>query len=217
MINVMVVDDQTLVREGIKSLLALSADIKVVAEASDGDEVLGVVQAMPSAHSIDVILMDIRMPRLTGIDAVLQLSTLSLAIPVIMLTTFDDHQLVMRAIQAGAKGYLLKDVSLETLVAGIKAVHGGATLIQPAITERIIQGLQGNSLNDSALLNKPELSPKEQEILRLMASGYSNKEISQTMFKSEGTVKNQVSAILSKLDVRDRTRAVLKAIEHGLI
>ncbi|NCP66523.1 MAG: response regulator transcription factor [Paraglaciecola sp.] len=214
MINVMVVDDQTLVREGIKSLLALSADIKVVAEASDGDEVLGIVQATPD---LDVILMDIRMPRLTGIDAVVHLGAHPVHIPVIMLTTFDDHQLVMRAIQAGAKGYLLKDVSLETLVAGIKAVHAGATLIQPAITERIIQGLQGNSLNDATLLSKPELSPKEQEILRLMASGYSNKEISQTMFKSEGTVKNQVSAILTKLDVRDRPRAVLKAIEHGLI
>jgi DNA-binding NarL/FixJ family response regulator len=215
MINVMLVDDQTLLREGIKSLLALSSDIKVVAEQNDGENVVTTIQQISTP--IDVILMDIRMPKVSGIEAVARLQKAGISIPVIMLTTFDDHQLVMQAIQNGAKGYLLKDVSLETLVDGIKAVNQGKTLIQPAITERIIQGLK--SLNEHTLSDqhKPELSDKEQEILRLMASGYSNKEISQTMFKSEGTVKNQVSAILAKLDVRDRTRAVLKAIELGLI
>jgi DNA-binding NarL/FixJ family response regulator len=217
MINVMLVDDQTLVREGIKSLLALSGDIKVVAEATDGEQVLTICQKTIEQDTVDVILMDIRMPMKTGIEAVQSLQDASIDIPVIMLTTFDDHQLVLQAIQAGAKGYLLKDVSLETLVDGIKTVHQGKTLIQPAITERIIQGLKMHTLQDTQLQEIPNISEKEKEVLRLMASGYSNREISGAMFKSEGTVKNQVSAILGKLEVRDRTRAVLKAIEMGMI
>ncbi len=220
-INVMLVDDQTLVREGIKSLLNLSPDISITAEANDGANVLEVIARQSPEVPIEVILMDIRMPTLSGIDAVIALRKANIAIPVIMLTTFDDHALVLEAIQAGAKGYLLKDVSLETLVAGIQAVHQGQTLIQPAITQRIIEGLR--SLNsDSGIsfdsADQPQaLSEKELEILRLMASGCSNKEISQVMFKSEGTVKNQVSNVLAKLGVRDRTRAVLKAIESGLL
>ncbi|MBU3004295.1 response regulator transcription factor [Paraglaciecola arctica] len=216
MIKVMLVDDQTLVREGIKSLLSLSEEIEVVAEANDGDQVLNVLQQV--AHQcVDVILMDISMPVQTGIDAMQNMQAANILIPVIMLTTFDDQQLVLQAIQGGAKGYLLKDVSLETLVAGIKTVHQGNTLIQPAITQRIVQGLQKRPKQNAEIQEAPELSEKEKEVLRLMASGYSNKEISSAMFKSEGTVKNQVSAILAKLEVRDRTRAVLKAIELGVI
>jgi DNA-binding NarL/FixJ family response regulator len=212
MINVMLVDDQTLVREGIKSLLALSEDIKLVAEASNGEQVLAVLKESIKKQTVDVILMDISMPIKTGIEAVQSLQAANINIPVIMLTTFDDHQLVLQAIQAGAKGYLLKDVSLETLVDGIRTVNEGNTLIQPAITERIIQGLKNHTLPFTELQETPDISEKEKEVLRLMASGYSNKEICGAMFKSEGTVKNQVSAILAKLGVRDRTRAVLKAI-----
>ncbi|PKG93043.1 response regulator transcription factor [Paraglaciecola sp. MB-3u-78] len=217
MINVMLVDDQMLVREGIKSLLALTQDIKVVAEASDGEQVLTILRDSIEHQTVDVILMDISMPVKTGIEAVQGLQGASIDIPVIMLTTFDDHQLVLQAIQSGAKGYLLKDVSLETLVDGIKTVHQGKTLIQPAITERIIQGLKKHAVHDTPLQETPDISEKEKEVLRLMASGYSNREISNAMHKSEGTVKNQVSAILGKLGVRDRTRAVLKAIEIGMI
>jgi DNA-binding NarL/FixJ family response regulator len=161
--------------------------------------------------------MDIRMPTMSGIEAVKALQAAHVDIPVIMLTTFDDHQLVMQAIQAGAKGYLLKDVSLETLVAGIKTVHEGKTLIQPAITERILQGLPGLHQDFPSACTPESLSDKELEILRLMAAGLSNREISEAMYMSEGTVKNQVSNILAKLGVRDRTRAVLKAIESGLL
>ena len=212
-IKVMVVDDQTLVREGIKSLLALSDKVEVVAEAENGQEAIAVLSAYP----VDVMLMDIRMPKMTGIEAVKALTEEQNPTPVIMLTTFDDHQLVLDAISGGAKGYLLKDVSLETLVEGVEKVFAGETLIQPAITEKVLKGLQGkNTQFDS--FEKPEaLSEKELEILRLMAAGCSNKEISQAMFKSEGTVKNQVSNVLAKLGVRDRTRAVLKAIELGVI
>ncbi|XOV78996.1 MAG: response regulator [Aestuariibacter sp.] len=212
-INVFLVDDQTLVREGIKSLLGLSPEVAVVGEADDGDQVVHRVnESQP-----DVILMDIRMPRVNGIDAVAALNAAGVAIPVIMLTTFDDHQLVIQAIQQGAKGYLLKDVSLESLLEAIKTVHSGKTLIQPAITEKVLQGLQGLQ-RDFESFDQPEpMSEKETEILRLMAAGYSNREIASAMHKSEGTVKNQVSTILAKLGVRDRTRAVLKAVEYGIL
>lgn len=212
-ISLMVVDDQTLVREGIKSLLSLSDKVTVIAEAIDGQQALEVLHKVQP----DVVLMDIRMPILTGIECVKELQELSHPPPVIMLTTFDDHQLVLEAIQAGAKGYLLKDVSLENLIEGIETVHGGERLIQPAITERVIRELQGRKNEFTSIIEPENLSEKEREILRLMASGCSNKEISQMMFKSEGTVKNQVSNVLSKLGVRDRTRAVLKALELGLI
>ncbi|PKI01445.1 response regulator transcription factor [Glaciecola sp. 33A] len=215
MINVLLVDDQTLVRQGINSLLGLSDSVKVVAQANDGLHAIAVIQ--DQEVKIDIILMDIRMPNLDGIQTLLKLNELCIKIPVIMLTTFDDHESVIKAIKAGAKGYLLKDVSLETLVEAIKTVDAGKTLIQPAITERLIQGLQGIKGDfESSEIPEP-LSQRETEILRLMASGCSNREMAESLFKSEGTIKNQVSSILAKLGVRDRTRAVLKAIELGLI
>ncbi len=212
-IKVMLVDDQTLVREGIKSLLSLSDKVAVVAEADDGDQVAQIAQAFQP----DVILMDIRMPKCSGIEAVQQLQKAQMQIPVIMLTTFDDHELVMQAIQSGAKGYLLKDVSLDNLINAITEVAQGKTLIQPAITEKVLKGLQGLHSDFQSFEQPESLSDKETEILRLMAAGYSNREIAKAMHKSEGTVKNQVSNILGKMGVRDRTRAVLKAIEMGMI
>jgi DNA-binding NarL/FixJ family response regulator len=215
MINVLLVDDQTLVRQGINSLLGLSDSVKVVAQANDGLHAIAVIQ--DQEVKIDIILMDIRMPNLDGIQTLLKLNELCIKIPVVMLTTFDDHESVIKAIKAGAKGYLLKDVSLETLIEAIKTVDAGKTLIQPAITERLIQGLQGIKGDfESSEIPEP-LSQRETEILRLMASGCSNREMAESLFKSEGTIKNQVSSILAKLGVRDRTRAVLKAIELGLI
>lgn len=212
-IKILLVDDQTLVRQGIKSLLALSSDMDVIAEAEDGEQVLDRV----TEHQPDVVLMDIRMPRMNGIEAVKALIANGVDTPVLMLTTFDDHQLVLDAIQAGAKGYLLKDVSLESLEAAIKEVAAGKTSIQPAITEKVLKGLQGISSDFESFSEPESLTDKEREILRLMAAGYSNREISGAMHKSEGTVKNQVSTILAKMGVRDRTRAVLKAIESGII
>lgn len=214
MTNVFLVDDQTLVREGIKSLLSLSDKITVVGEAENGDLAVSRVQ---EHEGIEVILMDIRMPVKNGIEALSALQSLNINIPVIMLTTFDDHESVMQAIKAGAKGYLLKDVSLETLVDSIETVKAGNTLIQPAITERLIQGLRGKTSDFEAAEMPEALSKRETEILRLMAAGCSNKEMADSLFRSEGTIKNQVSSILAKLGVRDRTRAVLKAIELGLI
>jgi DNA-binding NarL/FixJ family response regulator len=215
MINILLVDDQTLVRHGINSLLGLSDIVKVVAQANDGLQAVEILTKQDL--SIDIVLMDIRMPNMDGIQTLIKLNEIGIKTPVIMLTTFDDHQSVINAIQAGAKGYLLKDVSLETLVEAIETVHAGKTLIQPAITERLIQGLQGIKGEFEASEMPEPLSNREIEILRLMAAGCSNREMAQSLFKSEGTIKNQVSSILAKLGVRDRTRAVLKSIELGLI
>ncbi|MFQ3250978.1 MAG: DNA-binding NarL/FixJ family response regulator [Glaciecola sp.] len=215
MINILLVDDQTLVRQGINSLLGLADSVEVVAQANDGLHAIEILNK--NEIKIDIILMDIRMPNLDGIQTLIKLNELGIEIPVIMLTTFDDHQSVINAIKAGAKGYLLKDVSLETLVEAVETVHAGKTLIQPAITERLIQGLQGIKGEFEASEMPEPLSNREIEILRLMAAGCSNREMAQSLFKSEGTIKNQVSSILAKLGVRDRTRAVLKSIELGLI
>lgn len=208
-IRVALIDDQNLVRAGVRGLLELSEDVKVVAEGDDGD----VAVALALEHRPDVILMDMRMPKVNGDAAIRALRKADIDIPVIILTTFDDHEQVLDGIQAGAKGYLLKDVSLENLLQAIRSVARGETMIQPAITESLLKGLaaSGTEFPSSAL---PEsLSPRETEVIRLMAGGYSNREIATALNKSEGTIKNHVSNILSKLGVRDRTRAVLKAIE----
>lgn len=212
-IRVMLADDQTLVRQGICSLLELSNNITVVGQVDDGSEVVdGIRRYQP-----DVLLLDIRMPKMNGIDALRAMRREELMVPCIILTTFDDHQLVMEGLQAGARGYLLKDVSLESLVNAIESVHGGGTLVQPAITERILRGLSSIAQQEENEEEAEALSRKELEVLRMMAGGYSNKEISLAIHKSEGTVKNQVSSILAKLHVRDRTQAVLRAINLGLL
>ena len=211
-IKLLLVDDQTLIREGLKSLLALSDQVEVIGEACDGEELLNVLPQLKP----DVILLDISMPKINGIEALKIMQTQNIAIPVLILTTFDDHELVLAGMQAGAKGFLLKDVSLELLIEGIETVYRGETLLQPAMTERLLQGLQGLKTSDTPF-DAPEpiepLSEKEKEVLRLMAGGFSNKEIATALHKSEGTVKNHVSNISAKLGVRDRTRAVLLAID----
>jgi len=212
-IKVMLAEDQNLVREGLRNLLELSDRIEVVGEVTDGSEVLAGLQN----HQPDVLLTDIRMPKMTGIEALQQMQANNIDTPAIILTTFDDHQLLLEGLQAGARGYLLKDVSLESLVNAIEKVHRGETLVQPAITERILKGLSSLVSVEAEPVLTEELSPKELEVLRLMAGGYSNREISSAIHKSEGTVKNQVSSILEKLGVRDRTQAVLRAINLGML
>lgn len=212
-IRIAIVDDQNLVRSGIESLLSLSDKVSVIAQASDGDMALNIAKE----HRPDVFLMDIRMPRMNGIDAIKSLRKAGFETPVIILTTFDDHELVLQGLQAGAQGYLLKDVSLDSLISAIESVHAGETIVQPAITDTLLRGLKTQKGDFDSLPEPTALSPKETEVLRLVASGYSNKEISTALNKSEGTVKNHVSSILSKLGVRDRTRAVLRALEIGVI
>ena len=213
MIRVFLVDDQTLVRQGVRSLLALAEGIEVVAEASDGREA---VERIP-AVAPDVVLMDMRMPVMSGLDALQTLSRAGRLPPTIILTTFDDDQLVLAGLKAGARGYLLKDVSLQQLVDAIHTVAGGGSLVQPAVTQRLLSGLE-HMQNEFVSLDRPDpLTDRETEILRLMAGGFSNKEIANSLGVAEGTIKNHVSSILSKLGVRDRTRAVLKAFELQLV
>ncbi len=213
MIRIVLVDDQTLVRQGIRSLLELAGDVAIVAEASDGDEGVAVIRR----ERPDVVLLDLRMPKKGGVDVLRVLRATDALPPTIVLTTFDDDEALLDAVRAGAKGYLLKDVSLERLTEAIRAVAAGESLIQPAITERVLRGLEHVRRDFDALSPPDPLTRRELEILRLMAGGYSNREIAGALGTAEGTVKNHASSILSKLGVRDRTRAVLKALELGYI
>ena len=211
MIRVLLADDQTLVRQGIRGLLDLTADIRVTEEASDGDEAVSALQR----GGFDVALLDVRMPRRTGLGV---LETMGSAMPpAILLTTFDDESVALEAVRLGARGFLLKDVTLEQLASAIRTVASGGTLFQPAVTERILRGLERTPPRFEAAELPEALTPRETEILRLMSSGASNREIAHALGTAEGTVKNQVSSVMSKLGVRDRTRAVLKGIELGYV
>ncbi len=215
MIEVCLVDDQTLVRQGLRSLLALTDDICVVAEASDGDEALAVVER----SAPDVLLLDLRMPRRDGIATLQALRERGHHLPVLVLTTFDDDELVLQALRGGAHGYLLKDVSLEQLVEAIRTLADGRTLVQPAVTDRLLRAVAERprpAVLDGLPAPEP-LTERELEVLRLLASGFANREIAEALHLAPGTVKNHVSMVLLKLGVRDRTRAVLRALDDGLL
>ncbi|MBA6232492.1 MULTISPECIES: response regulator [unclassified Colwellia] len=207
MINVALVDDQQLVRQGIAGLLSLSDDISIIWQAENGEH----AQEMLASEMIpDVLLLDIRMPKVNGIELVKILRSQGSTLPILMLTTFDDSELFMQSLQAGANGFLLKDVSLEKLVNAVKTLADGGFVAEPVVIKQLNQGL-----NDAPMIDN--LTEKEQQILKLVAGGFSNKEIARSIFLAEGTVKNHVSTILSKLNTRDRTRAVLIALNQGLI
>lgn len=215
MITVGIVDDQTLVRQGVRSLLDLTDDIEVVAEASDGDEALALVES----HRPDVLLLDLRMPGRDGLATLTALRDRGDEVPVLVLTTFDDDGLVLEALRCGAHGYLLKDVTLEQLVDAIRTLAQGRTLVQPAVTERLLRAVseRPRPAARNQLTHLEPLTERELEILRLLASGFSNREIAAGLHLATGTVKNHVSTVLLKLGVRDRTRAVLRALELGLL
>lgn len=213
MIRVLLVEDQTLVREGLEKLLGLTDDISVVERAIDGEEGLEKLRT----SSPDIVLLDVRMPKMTGIEFLQSLRETGDPTPVILLTTFDDDSALLNGIRLGAKGYLLKDVSLAKLTEAIRLVANGGTMITPVMTERLLRGFKNAPLSASPDLGNEQLTQRETEILRLITGGYSNREIASALHLSEGTVKNHVSNILGKLGVRDRTRAVLKAIEKGYI
>jgi DNA-binding NarL/FixJ family response regulator len=213
MIRVALIEDQTIVRQGLRSLLALNPDIEVAAEASDGEEAIEVIER----EKPDVVLLDLRMPKKNGLEALQTLRERGTMRPTLILTTFDDDTMLFETIRAGAKGWMLKDVSLERLTSAIRTLASGGTCIEPVITERIMRALSASNVAfESAELPEP-LTDREKTILRLLAGGYSNREISDLLKISDGTVKNHISSVLAKLGVRDRTRAVLKAIDMGLI
>ena len=213
MIRVCIVEDQTIVRQGLRSLLALNPDMVVACEAVDGLEAVEVIER----EKPDVVLLDLRMPRLDGVGVLQKLRERGSMAPTLILTTFDDDAKLFEAVRAGAKGWMLKDISLERLSTAIRTLAGGGTCIEPAITERIMRALEKSDMSfDAAELPEP-LTDREKTILRLIAGGYSNREISELLAITDGTVKNHISNLLSKLGVRDRTRAVLKAIDIGVI
>jgi DNA-binding NarL/FixJ family response regulator len=211
-IRVVIADDHMLVRKGIVNLLHLTEDVKVVGEASDGVEALRLLEELRP----DVALFDVRMPKLDGIAALEKAKAKNIAPPTILLTTFDDDDALARGMQVGIAGFLLKDVSLEVLAKAIRDVASGKTLIQPAVTETARTAVQKAALDfdDSEVPTDP-LTDREREVLRLIAAGMNNREIADALDVAEGTVKNHTSSILSKLGVRDRTRAVLKALRRG--
>ncbi|QWP77739.1 response regulator transcription factor [Lysobacter sp. K5869] len=207
-IRLALADDQALVRAGLRALLE-RLGLTIVFEADDGQALLDKLAAAP----VDVVLSDIRMPGLDGIDALLALRERGDRTPVLLLTTFDDSELLLRAAEAGAQGFLLKDAAPEDLRDAIARVAAGETLLQPVSTEPVRARYRYHADDAPRAL----FTEREVAVLRLMAGGYSNKEIAKAMFLAEGTVKNYVSVILEKLDTRDRTRAVLKAITLRVI
>jgi DNA-binding NarL/FixJ family response regulator len=213
-IRVLVADDQNLVRQGIRTLLAVAkTDIEVVGEASDGEEALEAIGRL----SPDVVLLDVQMPKLDGLGVLDALMKQTEAPPCLVLTTFDDDELVLKSVARGARGYLLKDVSLEQLTGAIRTLNAGGSVINPAITERVLRGISRLGAGFESLPRPESLTTREVEVLRMMAAGYANREIAKGCFVSEGTVKNHISSILAKLGVRDRTRAVLRALHLKLI
>lgn len=220
-IRVLVVDDQRLMRDGIASLLSIQEGIAVVGDAANGEE--AVTQAL--ALTPDVILMDVRMPVMDGVTATAQVRQKVPTCQVIMLTTFDDEESIVKALVAGASGYLLKNIPVEDLAQAIRLVERGIYQLEPSIVNKLMGALVApNRLATPAA--KPEgkadlvvtdLSEREREVLRLIARGATNREIANHLIISEGTVKNHVSHILSRLNLRDRTQAALYARDVGLL
>jgi DNA-binding NarL/FixJ family response regulator len=213
--TIIIADDQALFREGLRTLLSTRVDMEVVGEAANGDEAVALAEQLRPS----VVLMDLRMPKVDGIQATVRLRERCPEIPVLVLTTFDDDANLFGALRAGAAGYLLKDVSSETLVSAIQAATRGESFLQSTVTGRVVAAFarlmeSGGPKAEALVL---PLSPREREIVSLLGSGASNKEIADRLNLAEGTIKNHVTNILTKLDVRDRTQAALRARQLGIV
>lgn len=210
-IRVLICDDQIVVCEGFKAILSTVKDIEVVGMAHNGEEA---IEKIEQVHP-DLILMDLKMPLLNGIQATLRITKDYPDIRVLVLTTYDDDEWVFDAIRAGAHGYLLKNIPREELVKAIYNVTSGKTPVDPGVAGKLFSQVKGKNMEfDSSLLK--ELNTRERDVLRLIGKGRNNSEISDTLHLSEGTVKNLVSRILSKLQVGDRTQAALLAVRSGI-
>jgi len=210
--RVVLVENEQIVRQGLRRLLELDADLEVVGEACDGEEAIDVVaQTRP-----DVVLLDLRMPRRDGIGVLETLRLRGLHVPCVILTTFDDPEALLRAVRAGAKGWLLKDAPLEELVAAIGEVAGGGTYLQPALTSGLMRGFEALGA-DSDGMETEALTDREHDVLRLMAGGYANKEIAVALGISTKTAGHHVQHVLEKLHVTARSAATMIAMQKGLV
>ncbi|MEE9592528.1 MAG: response regulator transcription factor [Thermoplasmata archaeon] len=209
-IKVLIVDDHTVVRVGLTSMLNREKDFAVMGEASNG------LEAVERARELkpDVILMDLRMPELDGVEAMRRIGAENAEVKFLVLTTYDNDENIFRAIEAGAKGYLLKDTSREELFRAVRAVHRGESLLQPGVAAKLLDRFAQLSRHTS---DADALSAREVEVLQLMAKGAANKEIATTLSLSESTVKTHVANIFNKLAVNDRTEAVTQALRKGII
>lgn len=211
-VRVLLVDDQTLVRAGFRKLLDSEPDVDIVGEAGDG------AQAVDQARRLrpDIVLMDIRMPRMDGLQATAQILTQLPATRVVMLTTFDLDEYVFEALRAGASGFLLKDAPPDDLLHALRVVFRGDALLSPSVTRRLIEEFTRQPV-PRADRRLARLTPREREVLGLMAAGLSNAEIAVRLHLGQSTVKSHVTAVLAKLDLRDRAQAVMLAYESGLV
>jgi DNA-binding NarL/FixJ family response regulator len=210
MIRVLIADDHAVVREGLRAFLALQDDVEVVAEAADGEEAVNAVERLTP----DVALVDLVMPRVDGIEAIRRMRALKPETRVIVLTSFVDEDKMLPAVRAGASGYLLKDVEPQELVGAIRTVHGGGTLLHPAVVEELVREV---SRDDAGRPADNPLTEREREVLALIARGRANKAIAFELGVAEKTVKTHVSNILAKLNLTDRTQAALYAVREGLV
>ena len=210
MIRVVIADDHEVVREGLRAFLALQDDVEVVGEAADGEQAVAAVARLEP----DVALIDLVMPRVDGLEAIKRIRALSIATRVIVLTSFADEDKMLPAVRAGAVGYLLKDVDPQELVAAIRTVHEGETILHAAVIRELVREVAGDGREPPA--DNP-LTPREREVLGLIARGRANKAIAFELGVAEKTVKTHVSNILGKLGVSDRTQAALYAVREGLV
>lgn len=211
MIKLLLVDDQTLIRQGLASLLSLEEDFEIVGQAGHGDEAVKMVSNIRP----DIVLMDIRMPIMDGVAATKIIREANPDIKILVLTTFDEDEYIVQAMQAGASGYLLKDAPTEQLATAIRSVHNGFTQLGPTIAPKLFSRLN-TPTSASTQKEDPQtmFTGRELEILKLLGQGKSNKEIAQALFITEGTVKNHITKILSQLNARDRTQAALWAQQN---
>ncbi len=209
--KVIICDDQAIVRDGLEMLLKLEPDIQVVGVADDGATAVEMV----AKKTPDLVLMDLKMPIMNGVEATRQIRAKYPEVKVLVLTTYDDDEWVFDAIKAGASGYLLKDTPRDEVVKAIRGTVTGKTYVDPSVAGKVLRQASSHQTQPTTLITS-KLTDREIEVLRLIAKGFSNADISERLFLSEGTVRNHVSAILAKLSVTDRTQAAVIAIQHGL-
>lgn len=211
-ISVLIADDHPLFRQGIKQILELENDITVVAQAANGDEAVRLTRE----HKPDVILMDINMPGSNGLQAIKEIKDENINSKIIVLTIHEDREYLIKTIQMGAEGYVLKDAEPSVLIDAIRSVHQGQSYIQPTMTKELVKEFNRLTLHSKEKNGENMLTTREREVLKLIAEGMINKEIATKLYISEKTVKNHVSSIFRKLNVSDRTQAAIYAIKHNI-